>query len=349
MSLMKLNILEDSMDIVRGHQMIMQYGNGDFFAAFDKVVRELDALVPNDVVSEEGFIEWVKDAGTYVWTKIKELWNMLVAFVKRIFGKNTLENTPSIRNVINYGPFPEGYIPSDFENVNSTIGDGYFMPSVRSMQQYLERVSAICNLFKGELTTEMTKVINDYDVIDDNEEYPMTRFKYFVDNHNPELRDLCGLDINTGRITKLFNKGDDVYYSKYIGKLYTPIQPASLYARVNPYLEGGWTSGVFFKNMIGRDGLLNRVKQEVSDTITSFNDKVVDRYNAKQNRVGRGIAFGTPSSKTRYALWDDHIQTINSIVCMILNRFIREITELENLMKINCDAINADITKKFQK
>lgn len=349
MSLMKLNILEDSMDVVRGHQMIMQYGNGNFYAAFERCVRELNALLPNQEISEEGFIDWIKDTGTYVWNKIKELWNMFISFIKRIFGKNTLENTGSIHSVTNYGQFPEGYVPSEFENANATIGTGFFMQSVRSMQTYLERVDAIARLIDKELISMMVKTLNDYDFEVDNEELPITRFRFFCDNHAAELRDLCGININTGRIMKLFYKDDAVFYKNYVDKLYYPLQPASLYAKVNPYTEGGWNSGIVFKNIIGRNGLLSTVKQRLSTASIAYNDKIVNRYDALKKSVAPKLVHATQASKDRYALWDDHIATINEIVLKIFARFSKEIAYTEELLRINRDAIEKDIANKFEK
>lgn len=351
MSLVKLNILEP-MDISVGHQIIMTYGNGDYYAAFDRMMRDLDNYLNlmEHNASQEGFLDSVKETAQWIWNKIKELWDALVAFVRRIFGKNEVVNNPAVRNVINYGKFPDGYVPSLFENVSYTGGNGFFMPSVKSMETYLTRVQTICRLLtSGDFVSICHSVANGLDFQTENEESPVVRFRYFFNQHAQEFRDIANINFDIARIRRFFGKDDNIMYAGHLDEIYQPVRSASLYAEVNPYLEGGWTSGTVFKNMIGVNGQLPATKKIVADTIETFKHTCVDPFVKKSDRLKSGIRYNTEDVRDRFNCWVDQMNTVSAIVNMLLNRFTRELTNLEAKMKTNCDAINDDITKKFEK
>lgn len=353
MALMKFNILEDAY-IAQGQKLIMQYGDGDFCSAYMRVCRDIDNLMKLECTSQEGFGDWIKDVFTHIWEKIKELWNMLVSFFKRIFGKNTLANTPSVHSVINYGQFPEGYVPTAFETAGYTGGVEYFLPSVRTLQNYLARVKAIVALFgSNEFINMMNKFINDIDIVGSgNEEYPMVAFTQFIDHHNSEIRDLMSIDTQIqSRIQRLFGKGTTVVnYCQNLEKLYQPIKPAAMYDRVNPYLAGGWTSGTVFKDFVGVQGSIPAVKDLIAKGGENFKKHIVEPYDAKVKRLTRSMKLNPiQSDRDRFNNWTDQIAAINHVVVSIYGRFTNEIVDLEKVIKINCDAINEDISKKMNK
>lgn len=330
--------LSMSQSELEGLKLLNKYGNGDFDKARVAYIDEALGY------SNEDFFEAIKNAATWTWNKIKELWNMFVAWIKKIFGaKSPATMGNNDYSVMSYGVFPPGYRPSELESKPNNMPE-YTMRPYRIAVAFIDRIGAILKDVSGGVIanffrTEIHNLQNDI-----TNETPLCAFQRVIANVQRTLFE--GIVVfNLANVQRAINaNGNNTVYNFNSGDCYQIIQSDKFFANRDPYSQdSGWNSGAAFRDMIeSGKGRLDVVSANIVTIVNGFNTNVINVIDAeKQKRTGLALSVEMETKIVQ-------LSALADIFLKLFAFFATEINMLKGKVLKNAIAISYDINYQRQ-
>lgn len=370
----KLSLLSPesvSFDEVEGLRILQSF-NYDYKRAEESILSEIMDKVNH---SEEGFWDSLKDGATWLWNKIKELWNTFWTWLKRVFGVKDTKNGTDKYSVFNYGQFPTGYRPSEFEN-NSCKLPGWnagdwsccYMRGTRCLNLFLSRVDAIASeMSGGNIYQFYQSFIKNIGNIQDDK-WPIDEFVAMYGRLTNIFNGIVTIDIDTA--IDRFNKQPNIKNPPgmtninnitamlgNISNFVTFPRAPQLYESIDPYsANSGWNAGNVYRDYLednrGRltvtlkqfTAAFERFKRDCAGALFTAATAYFNKPNAqpKLNVVTNQFSGLTGN--------DDHVANQYARMC-IINEMFRKLNEhiaieLANIklrLELNAQAISNDV------